>query len=60
MKRIYTNIMNNALCLFDQKETILPTAQGVERLICVCLNRTGSSGYLRPGAAMGVTIGVVE
>ena len=50
MLQMYTNRMRNTYRLFDLQGTIMPTAKHAEGLICVCLNMTGSSGYLGPGA----------
>ena len=41
----------NSNCMFDLQETIMPTVKDAEWLICVCLNMTGSSGCLGPGAS---------
>ena len=43
----------NSNCMFDLQETIMPTVKDAEWLICVCLNMTGSSGCLGPGASDG-------
>ena len=47
---MYTNRMKDTYRMFDLQGTCVPTAQEAEWLICVCLNKTGSSGYLGPGA----------
>ena len=50
MLQIHTDRMKNANRQFDLQGTIMPTAKKAEWFICVCLNKTGSSGYLGPGA----------
>ena len=36
--------------LYDRQGTNMPSANKADRLISTCLNRAGSSGYLKPGA----------
>ena len=55
MLQIHTDRMKNANRQFDLQGTIMPTAKKAEWLICVCLNKTGSSGYLGPGAIARAT-----
>ena len=50
MLQMYTNRMKNTYRLFDLQGTIMPTAKLAEGLICVCLNKAGSSGCLGPVA----------
>ena len=50
MLLMYTNRMKDTYRMFDLQGTTMPAAQEAEWLICVCLNKTGSSGYLGPGA----------
>ena len=50
MLQMYTDRMKNTYRLFDLQGTIMPPAKHAEGLICVCLNKTGSSGYLGSGA----------
>ena len=47
------NSDKNTNCMFDLQGTIMPTVKDTEWLICVCLNMTGSSGCLGPGASEG-------
>ena len=49
MLQIHTDRMKNENRQFDLQETIMPTAKKAEWFICVCLNKTGSSGCLGPG-----------
>ena len=49
MLRIFMNGLKNTYSLFDLQGTSMPTAKHAERPICVCLNKTGSSGCLEPG-----------
>ena len=49
MLLMYTNRMKDSYRMFDLQGTTMPAAQEAEWLICVCLNKTGSSGYLEPG-----------
>ena len=49
MLLMYTNRMKDTYRMFDLQGTTMPAAQEAEWLICVCLNKTGSSGYLEPG-----------
>ena len=51
MLQIHTDRMKNANRQFDLQGTIMPTAKKAEWFICVCLNKTGSSGCLGPGAS---------
>ena len=51
MLQIHTDRMKNANRQFDLQGTIMPNAKEAEWLICVCLNKTGSSGCLGPGAS---------
>ena len=55
MLQMYTNEMEKSYRLFDLQGTIMPTAKHAEGLICVCLNKTGSSGCLGPGAFVRAT-----
>ena len=55
MLQMYTNRMKNTNRLFDLQGTIMPTAKHAEGLICVCLNKTGTSGCLEPGAFVRAT-----
>ena len=50
MLQMNTNRMKNTYRLFDLQGTIMPTAKHAEWFICGCLNKTGSSGCLGPGA----------
>ena len=50
MLQMNTNRMKNTYRLFDLQGTIMPSAKRAEWFICVCLNKTGSSGCLGPGA----------
>ena len=50
MLRIHTNSNMNTNYKFDFQGKTMPTAKDAEWLICVCLNKTGSSGFLEPGA----------
>ena len=52
MLQIYINRMKNTYRLFDFQGTIMPTAKEAVWLICVCLNKTGSSRCLGPGASL--------
>ncbi len=52
MLKIHTNRFENAEYKFDIQGTIMPSAKAAEWLIWVCLKKTGSSGYLGPGAFM--------
>ena len=54
MLQIHTNSLMNSGYQFDLLGTIMPTAKGAEWLLCVCLNTTGSSGYLGPGDAVRI------
>ena len=54
MLQIHTDRMKNAYRQFDLQGTIMPTAKKAEWLICVCLNKTGSSGCLGPDGSPGV------
>ena len=45
-----TNGLMNTDRLFDLQGTIMPTAEKAEWLDYACLHKTGSSGYLEPGA----------
>jgi len=45
-----TNRMKDTYRMFDLQGTTMPSAQEAEWLICVCLYKTGSSGYLEAGA----------
>ena len=49
MLLMYTNRMKDTYRMFDLQVTTMPTAQEAEWLICLCLNKTGASGYLGPG-----------
>ena len=51
MLQIHTDRMKNENRQFDLQGTIMPNAKEAEWLICVCLNKTGSSGCLGPGAS---------
>ena len=51
MLQIHTDRMKNANRQFDLQGTIMPTAKKAEWFICVCLNKTGLSGCLGPGAS---------
>ena len=51
MLQIHTDRMKNTNRQFDLQGTIMPTAKKAEWFICVCLNKTGSSGCLGPGAS---------
>ena len=51
MLHIHTDRMKNANRQFDLQGTIMPAAKKAEWFICVCLNMTGSSGCLGPGAS---------
>ena len=53
MLQMNTNRMKNTHRLFDLQGTTMPTAKKAEWLICVCLNKTGSSGYLGPEVSPG-------
>ena len=48
MLQIHTDRMKNENRQFDLQGTIMPAAKKAEWLICVCLNKTGSSGCLGP------------
>ena len=48
MLQIHTDRMKNENRQFDLQGTIMPTAKKAEWFICVCLNKTGSSGCLGP------------
>ena len=50
MLLMYTNRMKDTYRMFDLQVTTMPTAQEAEWLICECLNKIESSGYLGPGA----------
>lgn len=50
MLLMHTNRMKDTYRMFDLQRTTMPTAQEAEWLICVCLYKTGSSGYLGAGA----------
>ena len=50
MLQRFTNGLMNTDCLFDLQGTIMPAAEKAEWLISVRLHKTGSSGYLGPGA----------
>ena len=45
-----TNGLMNTDRLFDLQGTIMPAAEKAEWLDYACLHKTGSSGYLGPGA----------
>ena len=45
-----TNGLMNTDRPFDLQGTIMPAAEKAEWLDCACLHKTGSSGYLEPGA----------
>ena len=51
MLQIHTDRMKNTDRQSDLQGTIMPTAKKAEWFICVCLNKTGSSGCLGPGAS---------
>ena len=51
MLQIHTDRIENTYRQFDLQGTIMPAAKKAEWLICVCLNKTGSSGCLGPGAS---------
>jgi hypothetical protein len=53
MMQIHTDGIKNAYRQFDLQETIMPIARKAEWLIYVCLNKTGSSGYLGPDGSPG-------
>ena len=56
MLQMNTDRTKNTHRMFDIQGTIMPTAKDAEWPVCVCLYKTGSSGYLGPGAftrAMG-------
>ena len=48
MLQMNTNRMKNTHRLFDLQGTAMPTAKEAEWSVCVCLNKTGSSGCLGP------------
>ena len=51
MLQMHTDRMKNTHRLFDLQGTTMPTAKEAEWSVCVCLHKTGSSGYLGPGAS---------
>ena len=51
MLQIKANRMNNTYRLFDLQGTTMLAAKDAAWLISVCLNKTGSSGCLGPGAS---------
>ena len=55
MLQMNTNRMNNTDRLFDLQGTAMPTAKDAEWPVCVCFNKTGSSGCLGPGASPRAT-----
>ena len=48
MLQIHTDRIENTYRQFDLQGTIMPAAKKAEWLICVCLNKTGSSECLGP------------
>ncbi len=54
MLQRYTYSFKNLNRLSDLQGTIMPKADKAEGLISTCLLRTGSSGYLRPGAPVRI------
>ena len=50
MLQIHTHSFTSINRLYDLQGTNMPSANKAERLISTCLNRAGSSGYLKPGA----------
>ena len=50
MLQIYTYSLRKIYRPYDLQGTNMPKADKAEWLISTCLNRAGSSGYLKPGA----------
>ena len=56
MLQIHTTSSKNVYHLYDFQGTFMPAVKDAEWLICVCLHKTGSSGYLGPDTSMRIVV----
>ena len=56
MLQTHTTSSKNVYRLYDFQGTIMPAVKDAEWLICVCLHKTGSSGYLGPDTSMRIVV----
>ena len=56
MLQTHTTSSKNVYHLYDFQGTIMPAVKDAEWLICVCVYKTGSSGYLGPDTSMRIVV----